>query len=302
MEPAAAEGVGRGLGILEISEHHVVAPQHDFAQRCAVGGDIVHVQVHDARRLGLQHPHPLAGDLDGPVLGGKIIPLGLVLADGVGPVDLRQPINVDHADPDGLQGGDDCGRRRRARRRDPQRGLQLVGLGRVGNDAAHRGGAAEVGDAESVDGVPDGVRAHSAQADVNARHRRHGPSGAPAVAVEHRKRPEVARGAGELIVDGLPERVQVRPAVRVQHALGLAGGAGGVVKGDGGAFVLDTPRKISVPASRCGEEVGILRRGHARRDLWIADGAVRHFDDLQQLRQVQVESGHGAQQLGIGKQ
>jgi hypothetical protein len=67
---------------------------------------------------------------------------------------------------------------------------------------------------------------------MDARHHRNGPREAPAVAVEHRQRPEIdgmpAHAAGEHIGD----REQIGAAVVVDDALGVAGGAGGVVEAD----------------------------------------------------------------------
>jgi hypothetical protein len=60
----------------------------------------------------------------------------------------------------------------------------------------------------------------------------HRPRKAPAVAMEHRQRPQVDRVMPELCLDHLTERVEVRAAVGVDDALRAPGGAGGVVDRD----------------------------------------------------------------------
>ena len=57
------------------------------------------------------------------------------------------------------------------------------------------------------------------------------------------------------LVEGLPHRVQVAAAVRVQHALGLAGGSRGVVQRDRGTFVRD--RVVQVLTGAGGDEISI---------------------------------------------
>ena len=76
-----------------------------------------------------------------------------------------------------------------------------------------------MGDAFVAEQPPDQLRVDRPQAHVRARRRRHRPREAPAVAVEHRQRPQVDRMVAELGLDHLAERVQVRPAVRVDNAL-----------------------------------------------------------------------------------
>ena len=58
------------------------------------------------------------------------------------------------------------------------------------------------------------------------------PGQAPAVAVEHRQRPEEDRIAGDARVEQLAERVEEDPAMVVHHPLGPARGTAGVVDGD----------------------------------------------------------------------
>ena len=88
---------------------------------------------------------------------------------------------------------------------------------------------------------------------------------APAVAVEHRQRPQVDRVVAHVPADDVGQRVQVGAAVVVDHALGVAGGAGGVVERDGVPLVVgQRPVEVRVAA---GEERPRTRsrRGARRR-------------------------------------
>jgi hypothetical protein len=87
-----------------------------------------------------------------------------------------------------------------------------------------------MGDAVVADGVEDGLRIDPAQADVDAGARGHRPGEAPAVAVEHRQRPQVDRVLGHVPFQHVADGVDGRAAVVVDHALGVAGGAAGVVQ------------------------------------------------------------------------
>ena len=89
-----------------------------------------------------------------------------------------------------------------------------------------------------VDQVPDALRVHRAHGHVPRRHRGDGPREAPAVAVEHRQRPQVDRIGAQARHDHLVQRVQVRAAVGVLDPLGPARGPGGVVDRDRLLFML----------------------------------------------------------------
>ena len=51
VEPALAECLRRGLGIVEVARHDDVAPHHHLAHRLAVAGDVGHVLVDDADEI-----------------------------------------------------------------------------------------------------------------------------------------------------------------------------------------------------------------------------------------------------------
>ena len=80
------------------------------------------------------------------------------------------------------------------------------------------------------DQVVHRLGAHLAQADVNARLDADRPREAPAVAMEHRQRPQIDRVAAHVGGDDIADREQVGAAVMIDDPLGVAGGARGVVE------------------------------------------------------------------------
>ena len=273
VEPAARERLLGAVGVLVVALHDVVAAHHDLAHRRAVGGDVVHVVVDHAHPIGADHADALAGLLLGAV--GAVQLVRAVRVDRVRTVGLGEPVDVH--DPEApLLGRLDRGRRRgRARRRDDDRGLELRGGGvaQDGRDDGRR--AVEVGDAVLADQLPDRVAADLAQAHVGAADRRDRPRRAPAVAVEHRQRPEVDALGREHGVHDLAERVQVRTAVVVHHALGAPGRPRGVVDRDGGVLVVDGPRQGVLTAA--GQQVVV---GDAGAGAVAGARRVDHRDDL----------------------
>ena len=85
---------------------------------------------------------------------------------------------------------------------------------------------------------PDLRGVDGAQADVGAAGGGHRPGEAPAVAVEHRQRPQVAAVRGQPGVEGHGQRLQVGAAVVVHHALGRPVVPAGVVDRQQAALVL----------------------------------------------------------------
>src|SRR3954454_17876739 len=63
------------------------------------------------------------------------------------------------------------------------------------------------------------------------------PGGAPAVAVEHRKGPQVAGTIDKPLVDDLAQRIQIGAAMSVDNTLWLARCSGGVIQADRGVLV-----------------------------------------------------------------
>ena len=65
------------------------------------------------------------------------------------------------------------------------------------------------------------------------------PGKTPAIAVKHGERPEVGRAAVDPHLEHGIERIQIRTAMRIDDALGVAGRAAGVVNADRRILVLD---------------------------------------------------------------
>ena len=104
--------------------------------------------------------------------------------------------------------------------------------------------AAVVADLVLADRVEDRLGFHPPQADVGAGDGGDGPREAPAVAVEHRQRPQVDRMPGQVPAEDVVHRIEVGAAVVDHHALRVAGRARGVVEADRVPFVLGQPRRM----------------------------------------------------------
>ena len=105
--------------------------------------------------------------------------------------------------------------------------------GRLGDGGEDDGGTAEMRHPARVDGFEDRVALHPAQTDVRAAEGSDGPRETPAVAVEHRQRPQVDGIVAEFPDQLVVHRGEVGAAVVVDHALRMAGGARRVVEADG---------------------------------------------------------------------
>ena len=96
----------------------------------------------------------------------------------------------------------------------------------------HDRGAAHVRDPVLLDEGEDLCGVHGPQTHVGAARRGHPPGVRPAVAVEHRQRPQVARACADAEREHLPDRVQVCAPVVADDALGVAGGPRRVAEAD----------------------------------------------------------------------
>ena len=103
---------------------------------------------------------------------------------------------------------------------------------RVEQHRVHDRRAAVVRDLVLADEIEDRLRLDLAQAHVRAGRRGDRPVEAPAVAMEHRQRPQVHRVLRHRPVEDVVDRVQVRAAIVIHDALGIAGRARGVVERD----------------------------------------------------------------------
>ncbi|MNG99410.1 hypothetical protein D3C79_585780 [compost metagenome] len=128
-----------------------------------------------------------------------------------------------------------------------------------------------------------------------------GPGVAPAVAVEHRQGPQVhrvvAHGPGHLVAQG----VEVGAAVVIDHAFGIAGGAGGVVQRDGLPLVLGPlPGELGVAFGEKGLVVQVADRlTLAVFRIIDIDHQRRVFHQRQRCADDLVEFAVGDQHLGF---
>ena len=169
---------------------------------------------------------------------GQLVPVGVPGADGDRPVGLREPVEVRHVQVE--TGGLLEQRRRRRRAADEHlRGrlerARLLG----GHDRGQHGRRrAQVGHALGRERAPDRLRLHLRQAHVLCAGRGDRPRVRPAVAVEHRQRPQVGAARRQAGLGDHAERVQVGAAVVGHDALRAARGAGRVVDREQRALVL----------------------------------------------------------------
>jgi hypothetical protein len=174
---------------------------------------------------------------------------------------------------------------------------------RIEQGRHHDRRAAEMRDLVSADGVVHRGRAHLAQAHMCAGHDRDRPREAPAVAVEHRQGPEIdaslAHAAGEHVADG----EEISAAMVIDHALGVAGRARGVIERDRVPFVVrHRPRKARI-ARR--DEVLVLDRaqplaGAGEFGIVIVDDQRLHLGKRERLLRELGEFAVGDQHLGVG--
>ncbi len=172
----------------------------------------------------------------------------------------------------------------------------LLGLC-VQDDAEHDGRAAEVGHAFIRDGVEYGFCFHLAHADAGARHARQGPGITPAVAVKHGQGPQVHRMAAHVPGKDIADGVEVGAAVVVDDALGLAGGAGGVVERNRLPLVVgQAPVEFRVALA---QEVLVLQLAQA---LAAGTGGVVHVDDQRRFFETRYCLGDDGRKLAVGDQ
>src|SRR5262249_20641439 len=142
-------------------------------------------------------------------LSGQGIPLRMPLTDSVGAVRLGQAIDVHGTEVQVLELGEQRGRGRRPRDGDRHRAFEPVRRRMIDDADLHGGSAVVVRHALGVEQLPDPTGLDSPETDVRAGNRGDGPRETPAVAVEHRKGPEVASVEAHGALDELAERVQV---------------------------------------------------------------------------------------------
>src|SRR3989475_4069667 len=113
VEPAAAESLGGGGGIVEVAGHDVIAPHHHFSQRLGVRRHVAHLLVDDAELAGDQVGHPPAGPQAWARLRGGPAPPPVPGAPGVRAVGLGEAVDVADLRADRFPLREQRGRRRR---------------------------------------------------------------------------------------------------------------------------------------------------------------------------------------------
>src|SRR5262249_13954919 len=83
VEPAAAEGLGGGVGLLEVALGHVVADHDYLAQRLAVARHVAHLAVHHAHQVEERVALALAGGQTRLLLRRQRVPVRVPAADRV---------------------------------------------------------------------------------------------------------------------------------------------------------------------------------------------------------------------------
>ena len=184
------------------------------------------------------------------------------------------------------QAGEQRRRGRRAAHGDGHRCGQRTRRGVVGDADLHGRRAAHVRDALRLEQLPDARRIGRAQAHVRAADGRDGPGEAPAVAVEHRERPQVDGPSGEAVVEDVAEGVEVGAAVRAHDALRPAGGARGVVDRDQRVLVVRRAARRSARVTG-GEQV-LVRVAWGARVVDPHHPQPREVETLQRSRERRV--------------
>ena len=155
-------------------------------------------------------------------------------------VSFRQPVKMRDVEARLLHGGEHGFRRRRRGGEEFHHVRQRLFLirRRVEQRRHHDRRAAQMRHLVIGDGVVHRGRAHRAQANMRAGDDADRPGKAPAVAMEHRQRPEINRMLGHAAGDDIADREQRRAAVMIDHALRIAGGARSVIERDRVPFVV----------------------------------------------------------------
>ena len=147
-------------------------------------------------------------------------------------ISLGQPVEVRDVEAGGLHLRQHGFRRRRGgggELHDMRQRLFLLRRG-VEQRRHHDRRAAQMRHLVGRDRVEDRRRAHCPQADMGAGDNRQRPGKAPAVAMKHRQRPQIDRMLGHAAGQHVAHGEQIRAAMMIDDALGIAGRAGRVVE------------------------------------------------------------------------
>ena len=259
VEPAARKSFLGGRLVLEVTLHYHVATEHDLAHALAIPRDgLERFGIADVESLEWHVTHALARLLGGLLGGRERIPGGAPFVHGGGTIGLRQPIKVSDVESGGLHRRQHRfrWRRRRGEELHNMRQRFLLFRGRIEQRRHYDRCATQMRHLVPGNGVVHRRRTHLAQAHMRASDHRESPGEAPAVTVEHRQCPEIdavpAHAAGEHIAD----REQISAAMMIDDALGIAGGARGIIERNRVPFAVGHfPSKVGIAG---GDEILIL--------------------------------------------
>ena len=223
--PAARERRRARLRVLEVALHHRVAAQHHLAEGRAVARHrCARRRIADLQARERGHRHALPGHAPRALRQRQRGPVVLRCAQRGGAVGLGEAVEVRHPEAHRLHRLDDGRRRRRPTGRDVDPMLEAPPgcLGRVHEQVEDHRRAAEVRHPVLGDRAEDRRRLDAAQAHVRAAGGGDGPRVRPAVAVEHRQRPQIHRRRRQRECECVAQRVEVRAAVVIDDALGIA--------------------------------------------------------------------------------
>ncbi|KFB70275.1 MAG: hypothetical protein AW09_004651 [Candidatus Accumulibacter phosphatis] len=264
MVPAAGKRLRGRFRILEIALHDEIAAEHDLAHRLLVPGHRLHARRIEHRDRFLRVVAHSLPAIQLNLFGHRQNrPVGVFGADRRRPVGFGQTVHMCEIDADIRHRLDDCGWWRRG---SDQAGHLVRDAGtqfgrRIGHQAVHDRCATVVGHAVCANRFENQFRIDTTQTDVGASIGGHRPDEAPAIAMEHRQRPQIDRMRRHSPADDVAHRVEIGTAMMVNDALRIAGGSGSVVERDGIPFVgRATPGKLWTPV---GNELLVLLRAEA---------------------------------------
>ena len=232
----------------------------------------------------------------------EFIPALMLGADRSGPIGFRQAIDMGDVKAHGFHAFNH--RRRWCSAR--YHGLDACGHAlfhrswRVYQQAVHDGGAAVVGHSMVANRVQNGLRIHSAQADVHRCTRCHRPGEAPAIAMEHGQRPQIDGMLGHVPLQHIADGIVVRAAVVVDNALGVARGAAGVVQRNRIPFVAgQLPVKTGIALGHKAFVIGIANLLGG----WAVNSVLHlnHMNGVRGLAQLE-RLGHDAHKFRVNDQ
>src|SRR5690606_4943418 len=235
VEPAAGKGLLCGLGILQVALHGDVAAEHDLAHGLPIGRHRLHGQGVHHRDIALQVvAHALARIQAGAFPHIQVLPVVVLDGHRGRTIDLGQAVDVREVKAHALHAFDHGGRRGGACHHGAYRvpDADLEFLGRTEQPGVHDGSGAVVRDPVRANGLENGHGLDLAQAHVHAGAGGHRPGEAPAIAVEHGQGPQIDRVLGHVPFQDVGDGIDGRAAVVVDHALGVARRARGVVQAD----------------------------------------------------------------------